>query len=242
MADHRAYIGGATRFYVIGDIHGRADLLDLIVEKIGLDMRQYPGPACLTITLGDYIDRGPDSRGVLDRLARNPFPTTYVALKGNHEELFENFMQDPSIGHHWRRLGGLETIHSYRVPVRALMTGQGFGEACKALKLAIPKEHLRFLGALPMSLTIGKFFLCHAGVRPGVSLERQKADDLLWIREDFLTSTMDFGKIVIHGHSPNEWPEVRPNRINIDTGAFATGRLTCLVVEGESAPRFLFTA
>ena len=242
MADHRENISDATRLYVIGDIHGRADLLDQIVEKIRVDIGQYPGPECLTITLGDYIDRGPDSRGVLDRLARNPFPTTYVALKGNHEVLFESFMQDPSIGHHWRRLGGLETIHSYRVPVSALMTGQGFGEACKALKLAIPKEHLRFLGSLPMSLTIGKFFLCHAGVRPGVSLERQKADDLLWIREDFLTSTMDFGKIVIHGHSPNEWPEVRPNRINIDTGAFATGRLTCLVVEGESAPRFLFTA
>ena len=241
MADHRANISDATRLYVIGDIHGRADLLDQIAEQITLDMRQYPGPECLTITLGDYIDRGPDSRGVLDRLARNPFPTRYVALKGNHEELFENFMQDPSIGPYWRRLGGLETIHSYRVPVSALMTGQGFDEACKALKLAMPTEHLRFLGSLGMSLTVGKFFLCHAGVRPGVSLEHQKADDLLWIREEFLTSTMNFGKIVIHGHSPNEWPEVRPNRINIDTGAFATGRLTCLVVESGRPPRFLFT-
>src|SRR5688572_4653250 len=126
MADHRENISDATRLYVIGDIHGRADLLDQIVEKICLDMRQYPSPESLTVTLGDYIDRGPDSRGVLDRLARNPFPTSYVALKGNHEELFENFMQDPSIGHYWRRLGGLDTIHSYRVPVSALMTGQGF--------------------------------------------------------------------------------------------------------------------
>jgi serine/threonine protein phosphatase 1 len=242
MADHRAYISDTTRLYVIGDIHGRADLLDQIAEKIGLDMRQYPGPECLTITLGDYIDRGPDSRGVLDRLARNPFPTSYVALRGNHEELFESFMQDPSTGYHWRRLGALETIHSYRVPVSALMTGHGFEEARKALKLAVPNEHLRFLGSLKASLTIGKFFLCHACVRPGVALERQKIDDLLWIREEFLTSTMNFGKVVIHGHSPNEWPEVRPNRINIDTGAFATGRLTCLVVENGRALRFLFTA
>jgi serine/threonine protein phosphatase 1 len=242
MADHTAYSGDSTRLYVIGDIHGRADLLDQIVERIGLDIQQYPGSECLTVTLGDYIDRGPDSRGVLDRLARNPFPTDYLALKGNHELLFEGFMQDPSVGHHLRRLGGLETIHSYRVPVSALMTGQGFEEAGKALKLAIPNEHLRFLRSLKTSLTIGKFFLCHAGVRPGVSLERQNVDDLLWIREEFLTSTMNFGKIVIHGHSPNEWPEVRPNRINIDTGAFATGRLTCLVVENGRAPRFLFTA
>ena len=240
--DHTEHNSYAKRLYVIGDIHGRADLLDQIVEKICLDMEQYPGPECMTITLGDYVDRGPDSRGVLDRLARNPFPTTYVALKGNHEELFKSFMQDPLSGQEWRRLGGLETLHSYRVPVSALMTGQGLEEACKALMLAIPKEHLRFLGSLALSLTIGKFFLCHAGVRPGVSLQRQKADDLLWIRQEFLTSTMDFGKIIIHGHSPNEWPEVRPNRINIDTGAFATGRLTCLVLEGESDPRFLFTA
>ena len=242
MADHEEYIGDRTRLYVIGDIHGRADLLDQMVERIALDMRQYPGPECLTVTLGDYIDRGPDSSGVLDRLARNPFPTNYVALKGNHEWLLESFMHDPSIGHYWRKLGGLETIHSYRVPVEALMTGQGFAGACEALKLVMPNEHLRFLGSLKTSLTIGKFFLCHAGVRPGVSLQRQNVDDLLWIREEFLTSTMNFGKVVIHGHSPNEWPEVRPNRINIDTGAFATGRLTCLVVEHEGAPRFLFTA
>jgi serine/threonine protein phosphatase 1 len=242
MADHRASIGEAIRLYVIGDIHGRSDLLDRMVQKIELDMGQYPGPQCMTVTLGDYIDRGPDSRGVLDRLARNPFPTRYLALKGNHEELLDSFLRDPSIGHYWRRLGGLETIHSYRVPVSALMTGGGFEQACNTLKLAIPNEHLRFLGSLKTSLTMGKFFLCHAGVRPGVLLQAQKDDDLLWIREQFLTSTMDFGKIVIHGHSPNEWPEVRPNRINIDTGAFATGRLTCLVVEDERALRFLFTA
>src|SRR6476469_6947208 len=105
MADHKAISGDGTRLYVIGDIHGRADLLDQIIEKIGLDMRQYPAPACLTITLGDYIDRGPDSRGVLERLARNPFPTDYVGLKGNHEGLFEAFLKDPSVGQHWRRLG-----------------------------------------------------------------------------------------------------------------------------------------
>ena len=243
MAGHGTYTnaGDGTRLYVIGDIHGRADLLDQMVEKIAADMQQYPGGKCLTITLGDYVDRGPDSRGVLDRLARNPFPTFYVALKGNHELLFETFLQDPSVGNHWRGLGGLETIYSYGVPVSALMTGQGFEDACAALRTAIPNEHVRFLSSLRTSLTIGNFFLCHAGVRPGIPLERQNVDDLLWIRDEFLTSTVNFGKIVIHGHSPNESPEVRSNRINIDTGAFATGRLTCVVIENERVARFLST-
>src|SRR3954471_24414424 len=123
------------RLYIIGDIHGRADLLDEMVGKIRDDMASHDAIDCLTITLGDYVDRGPDSRGVLDRLARNPFPTTFVALKGNHELLFEAFMQDPSVGQNWRRLGGLETLHSYRVPVSALMSGQGFEQAGKALTL-----------------------------------------------------------------------------------------------------------
>jgi serine/threonine protein phosphatase 1 len=120
------------------------------------------------------------------------------------------------------------------------MIGKGFEEASKALRQAVPDEHLRFLKNLKLSLTIGRYFLCHAGVRPGVPLERQRAEDLLWIRDEFLSSNRDFGKVVVHGHTPIESPEVLPNRINIDTGAFATGRLTCLVIEGARL-RFLST-
>src|SRR5262245_939020 len=112
--DHR-------RFYVIGDIHGRSDLLDRIVDEIKRDIEKNPTQEGLTVTLGDYVDRGPDSRGVLDRLVRNPFPTDYIALKGNHEELFEAFLGQPTIGPQWRHLGGLETLHSYKVPVASLM-------------------------------------------------------------------------------------------------------------------------
>jgi serine/threonine protein phosphatase 1 len=208
------------RLYVIGDIHGRSDLLDRIVEAITRDLKQNRVDKCLTVTLGDYIDRGPDSRGVLDRLIRNPFPCEYIPLKGNHEALFETFLIDPSVAQHWRRLGGLETLVSYRVPVRS--------------------EHLRFIASLRTSLLLGRYFMCHAGVRPGVPLERQEVEDLLWIRDQFLQSRADFGKIVVHGHTPAENPEVLPNRINVDTGAYMTSCLTCAVLDRDSV-RFLST-
>ena len=230
-----------ARVYVIGDIHGRADLLDRMVGLISRDLEANPVSDCLTVTLGDYIDRGPDSRGVLDRLVRNPFPTDFVALKGNHEALLEAFLSDPSVAERWRHLGGLETIHSYRVSVGELMLGKNYEQAAKGLRAAVPEQHLKFLASLKTSILVGKYFLCHAGVRPGIPLERQSVEDLLWIRDAFLSSTVDFGRIVVHGHTPTERPEILPNRINIDTGAFATGRLTCVVLE-SSGPRFLMTA
>jgi serine/threonine protein phosphatase 1 len=228
------------RLYVIGDIHGRSDLLDRMVIEISRDLEARPVGAALTVTLGDYVDRGADSRGVLDRLVCNPFPTALVALKGNHETLFTAFLNDPSVADHWRRLGGLETLHSYGVPVASLMMGKNYEEAAAGLRAALPPAHLDFLGSLRTCLSVGKYFMCHAGVRPGVPLERQSEEDLLWIREEFLSSRANFGKIVVHGHTPTESPEVRPNRINIDTGAFMTGRLTCAVLD-HGDPRFLST-
>ena len=229
------------RVYVVGDIHGRTDLLDRMVALISRDLEANPISNSLTVTLGDYIDRGPDSRGVIERLVRNPFPTRLVALKGNHEALLEAFLSNPSVAEHWRQLGGLETIHSYRVPVGELMIGRNHENAAEGLRAAVPEEHLKFLASLQTSITVGKYFLCHAGVRPGVPLERQSIEDLLWIRDEFLNSTADLGKIVVHGHTPTERPEILPNRINVDTGAYATGRLTCVVLE-SSEPRFLTTA
>lgn len=231
-------IGDSPRVYVIGDIHGRSDLLDQMVNQISRDLESNPVSKSLTVTVGDYMDRGPDSRGVLDRLVRNPFPTDFIALKGNHEALFETFLHDPAVAEHWRRLGGLETLNSYGVPVSNLMRGRNYEQAAVALRAAVPDAHFKFLASLKTSIIAGKHFLCHAGVRPGIPLERQNVEDLLWIRDEFLSSTVDFGRIVVHGHTPSERPEVLPNRINIDTGAFATGRLTCVVLEGPQ-PRFL---
>jgi serine/threonine protein phosphatase 1 len=228
------------RLYVIGDIHGRADLLDLITEEIRGDLTARPVDVATTVTLGDYVDRGPDSKGVIDRLARNPFPTPYLALKGNHEEIFQAFPDEPWRGPDWRYLGGLETLHSYGIAVARLMRDKGYEEASEALRARLPPEHAAFLSSLKISISTDDYFLCHAGVRPGIPLDRQSADDLLWIRDEFLDSRADFGKIVVHGHTPAEQPEVCANRINIDTGAFATGRLTCVVL-GDGPPRFLST-
>jgi len=121
------------------------------------------------------------------------------------------------------------------------MMGANYEQAARALEAAVPDEHFKFLASLKTSIITGRHFLCHAGVRPGIRLERQSVEDLLWIRDEFLNSTADFGRIVVHGHTPSERPEVLPNRINIDTGAFATDRLTCVVLE-SAQPRFLMTA
>lgn len=225
------------RLYAIGDIHGRLDLLDQAIAAIHRDVQTY-GPEAVTVTLGDYIDRGPASRGVLDRLIGKPFPTPHIALKGNHESILEAFLANPEVGAHWRRLGGIETLLSYGVSVDRIMVGNNFEEAADGLRAALPAEHVSFLQSLKTSFVHGKYFLCHAGVRPGVPLDRQSDDDLLWIRDEFLNSTMNFGKIVVHGHTPTPKPDVQPNRINIDTGAFATGVLTCVVLD-DAGYRFL---
>lgn len=227
-----------ARLYVIGDIHGRADLLERMIDQLHCDLEKHPVDDCLTVTIGDYIDRGLKSRDVLDRLACKPFPTAFIPLKGNHEDLFETFLRDPSVGGHWRRLGGLETLHSYGVDVGPLMRGKHYDGAAEALRSAVPQTHFDFLASLDTALIVGRYFLCHAGVCPGVPLPQQHEEDLLWIRERFLNSNADFGKIVVHGHTPVEEPEILPNRINIDTGAFMTGRLTCVVLE-EGRVRFL---
>lgn len=227
-----------SRVYAIGDIHGRLDLLDRMVAEVAGDLARHPAPDAITVTLGDYVDRGPDSRGVIECLARNPFPTPFVALRGNHEVVLEEFLRDPAIADDWRRLGGLETLHSYGVDVAPLMRGRGYEDAAEALRRALPQAHVAFLASLKLTLSAGRYFFCHAGVRPGIPLAQQREEDLLWIRDEFLDSAADFGKVIVHGHTPVAEPELRPNRIGIDTGAFISGRLTCAVLE-ENAVRLL---
>ncbi|HEY4141397.1 MAG TPA: metallophosphoesterase [Pseudolabrys sp.] len=226
----------AVRIYAIGDIHGRLDLLDRAIDAIDRDLKERGGPA-LTVTLGDYVDRGPASRGVLDRLSVNPFPSPYVALKGNHELMLEAFLADPTVGPQWKDFGGLETLHSYGISASRFLMGWDYPAAAAALREAVT-PHIAFLQSLKTSHSHGKYFLCHAGVRPGIALDHQDDHDLMWIRAEFLDSDLDFGKVVVHGHTPVERPEVKANRINIDTGAFATGELTCVALD-ESGHRFL---
>jgi serine/threonine protein phosphatase 1 len=221
------------RIYAIGDVHGRADLLDRVLSRIDGDLTASPVSRSMQVFLGDYIDRGPASREVLDRLIERGRSSPTVFLKGNHEAFVSSFLQNPGVLGEWRRFGGLETLISYglRPSVNPDSTEQA--ELAGALKSAIPNTHLFFLRTLRTSYTCGDFFFVHAGVRPGVPLARQRHDDLLWIREEFLLHEGDFGKVIVHGHTPVPQPEIRPNRINIDTGAYATGRLTCLKIEAE---------
>ena len=224
--------------YCVGDIHGRDDLLRDMAGRVELDMASRSFDSAVTVFLGDYIDRGPDSKAVIERLASGIWPTSIMALAGNHEEFLLTFLDEPGILDFWRSQGGLATLHSYEVDVGLAMVGRGFEEVQAAFTARFPKYHRDFLESLKVSTSIGDYFFCHAGVRPGMALDRQDRDDLLNIREPFLSSALEHGKLVVHGHTPAVAPEIRPNRIGIDTAAFVTGQLTCLVLEKDQQ-RFL---
>jgi serine/threonine protein phosphatase 1 len=224
----------------VGDIHGCDDLLHEMGERVEADMEPRSFNQAVTVFLGDYLDRGHGSKPVVERLASSEWPTPMIALAGNHEDFLLTFLEDQDVLEAWRSLGGLETLHSYGVEVGPAMAGRDF-KAVQATFLArLPEHHRQFLRTLKVSVAIGDYFFCHAGVRPGVPLDRQHRDDLLNIRDPFLSSEAEHGRIVVHGHTPSVGPQVRPNRIGIDTAAYATGRLTCLVLEKDQR-RFLET-
>jgi serine/threonine protein phosphatase 1 len=222
-----------VRIYAIGDVHGRADLLAHLLAGIDADIASYPTPQVVEVFLGDYIDRGPQSREVLDILVSRSQRHQMIYLKGNHETCIADFLCNPAMLPHWRYLGGFETLVSYGVMPSINPDAQEQKELAAAFDRALPDSHRRFLSGLTRSFECGDYFFAHAGVRPGIPLSRQQEEDLLWIREDFLLYEKGFGKIVIHGHTPVAEPDIRPNRINIDTGAYATGKLTCLVLQNE---------
>lgn len=234
MLGRRPSLPAGLRIYAIGDIHGRLDLLNALLSQIAADIASRPTPRALYIFLGDYIDRGAASRETIDRLIAHGARNESVFLKGNHELLAIRCLSDRGLFDQWMRLGGVETLISYGVAPQNLMNGKSIARIQAAFHDAVPQDHFRFFRDLQTSFVCGDFFFAHAGVKPRVELSQQKENDLLWIREEFLTSKEDFGKIIVHGHTPTSEIEVEPNRINIDTGAFATGRLTCLVIEGAS--------
>jgi serine/threonine protein phosphatase 1 len=235
--DHKVQpsVPDGVRVYAVGDIHGRSDLLDRQHALIDADFAANATPIVHLIYLGDYVDRGPDSAGVVARLAEGPSDFVKATLLcGNHEEMLLQFLEDPSTGSAWSLLGGLETLLSYGVDVGGVLKQGGYPGLSQSFKERLPTHHLSLFLNLKTSVTVGDYFFCHAGVRPGTPLDQQRQQDLVWIREKFLKATADFGKVIVHGHSPVAQPDFRMNRINIDTGAYATGRLTCLVLEGSS--------
>ena len=220
-----------TRVYAVGDIHGRVDLLRQMHELIHLDAYHRQAPRNVIVYLGDYIDRGTDSPAVLDLLLDAPLPGFIsVHLKGNHEDSLLRFLVDPSIGPAWLAYGGAATLLSYGV--RPPDAAAHLPRAQHDLAQRLPERHRRFMAGLTPSHSEGDYFFVHAGVRPSVPLEQQIEEDLLWIRDEFLESDAEYGKIVVHGHTITSRPDVRRNRIGIDTGAFASGTLTALVLEG----------
>lgn len=227
-----------TRLYAVGDIHGRLDLLRELRARIEADGAGFPG-AKKIVYLGDYVDRGLESRGVIELLSGEaPAGFEQIFLKGNHDEWMLRFLNDPSVGPNWFFNGGDSTLYSYGVrvehePGRAESQTERFGRLSKTLDERLPERHRAFLRALKLSHTEGDYYFVHAGARPGVPLDDQRADDQLWIREEFLGSRHDFGKIVVHGHTPTQDADVQANRIGVDTGAYYSGVLTCLVLEDD---------
>jgi serine/threonine protein phosphatase 1 len=220
-----------VRVYAVGDVHGRADLLDAMLWRIDADRAAEPRDRNIEVFVGDYVDRGPSSRTVLDRLAQRAQTHGTVLLRGNHEHLLLEFLSNPIILAEWQRLGGLQTLLSYglKPPINASAAQQI--ELADQLRGALPASHQSLLRNMPRSFTCGDFFFVHAGLRPGVPIAEQNDEDLLWIRDDFLLCAAPFDKFVVHGHTPVVEPDLRSNRINIDTGAYATGRLSCIKIE-----------
>jgi serine/threonine protein phosphatase 1 len=204
--------------YTIGDVHGCLDRLTVLVD---LCMSHCDGRPMRLVFLGDYIDRGPDSRGVIDRLRRlqSEMPDV-VSLRGNHEALLLEALATDDEGL-WLLNGAVQTLKSYRVMEAA----------------ALPRDHVDWIAALPLSFDDGRRFFVHAGVNPLIALDRQGEEDLLWIREPFLSSNRDYGRLIVHGHTPLQTarPDLHRNRLNLDTAAVYGGLLTAAVFNADKA-------
>ncbi|MCK4842390.1 MAG: serine/threonine protein phosphatase [Methylococcales bacterium] len=230
------------RLYCIGDIHGRYDLLQEIHTIILKDSQDYLHPVTV-VYMGDYIDRGAQSKEVIDYLLSNPLPLFQsVFLMGNHEQILLEFLFSPNCPRTvmWLGFGGLSTLASYGVQVLGIPHAGVIKKIRQQFKQKIPDSHVRFFQQMKAFYEKGGYYFAHAGVRPKVRLSRQKREDLLWIREGFLESKLFHGKVIVHGHSVTDEPVIRDNRIGIDTGAYDSGLLTCLVLEGKEQ-RFFST-
>jgi serine/threonine protein phosphatase 1 len=227
-----------TVIYAVGDIHGRLDLLHRIQQCIADDAKRRTESRRQVVYLGDYVSRGPDSADVVDRV-REWLPDGFerITLKGNHEDLLLRFLDgEINTGRHWLDYGGLEAMSAYGVFIadREARDDASVTALGKDLAARIPALHLEFFRSLRISHSAGDYFFVHGGVRPGVPLPEQSDRDCLWIRKTFLNSQADHGAMVVHGHCISDQPEIRHNRIGIDTGAYRSDVLTCLVLNGET--------
>lgn len=232
------------RVYAIGDIHGRADLLDHMHELIAIDMVRNPVDMPVVVYLGDYIDRGRESSRTLDILVERSCLSDNVErhfLMGNHEYSILNFIENPLSAQDWLHWGGVQTLESYGIEVNPKQFSSGYlVQLGKRLRNAMPENHIDFLNTLSLKKELGGYLFVHAGVHPDKNLENQSREDLLMIREPFLSSEKPLPKCIVHGHTISAQPVVRPFRIGIDTGAYDSGVLSCAVLEASDV-RFLQT-
>lgn len=223
-------------YYAIGDIHGRDDLLEMLHERIAaFHHAQYAGQPAAMLHIGDYIDRGANSTGVIDRLMAGVAGFEMICLKGNHEDLMLACLDtdDRRAWDNWLRNGADETLGSLGVSFPS-------GEYDPArLELALGERRISWLRSLPLYHCSSNYLFVHAGIAPGKSIGEQEEKDLLWIRDRFLDHEGDYGCRVVHGHTSADYPVVRPNRICIDTGVISTGKLTAVVLDGVEEPLFL---
>lgn len=225
-------------FYAIGDIHGHLDRFAALEDTIIADARARGEDTARVVCLGDYVDRGPDSAGVLDRLlAPPPEGIARLALRGNHEAMFADFLDAPRANHPWLGMGGRETLASYGLYPDGIAAAGRHLET--TLNSFVPEEHRALLDALPMAAMNATHFLCHAGVDPSLPLEAQPERALLWMREPFLSHGARLARIVVHGHSPADRPELLGWRVNADTGAYSGGPLTAVRLNADAPPEIL---
>lgn len=235
VSPSRSFAGPkGKRLYAIGDVHGRLDLVDELLSRIKDDISARPVSSVAVVFLGDLIDRGPQSAGVLERLCTLPsFPAKILCLIGNHEEvLLRVLAAEPGLAYDWLGYGGDACAESYGVDPVAL-TAMDESRIAATLGSAIPPRHINYLKKCGDTVSFGDYLLVHAGIRPGVPIADQEPKDLRWIRQPFLSDAHDHGCMVIHGHTISEGVEQRTNRIGIDTGAYRTGILTAAVIEGS---------
>ena len=227
------------RLYAVGDTHGHLSLTRTLFDKIEADLAGLPPPRHRIIMLGDYCDRGPDTNGLIDFLIAQANRHDMVFLLGNHDQRMLDFADGiDETPFNFFRYGGVETLQSYGVEPGE---EHEWPVASRAFSRALPAAHRRFLSSLKLHHHEGDYFFAHAGVKPGIALDVQQAKDLIWIRHEFLQHQGDFGKVIVHGHTPWDWVDIQPNRINVDTGAYDTGILSCVVLEGTDI-RVLQTA
>lgn len=228
--------------YAIGDIHGCYDHLRQLEELVLEDAASIDGSK-LMIILGDFVDRGPNSARVIDHLLAPP-PEGFdrICLTGNHERMMLQYLHNPKSAAAWLDFGGRETLFSYGITPWSLDSATSSARKLQQLLQShIPQEHIRFLHQLPVMVQTETHIFVHAGLRPGVPLSEQSDEDMLMIKSDFLDSSHDFEFMVVHGHSVVSQPQNLPNRINTDTGAYATGRLTAVRLTSNGEPQFLQT-